>query len=122
MRDHRALAKILSELIDGAPVDGAYILNPGDPGLLNALDKLSYEDASRTPASEAAPIAAHVDHVRYGLSLLNRWSQGEKPFDAADWTASWERRSVSEKEWKDLRQDLRMQSYAWRDALAQPLE
>ena len=64
------------------------MLNPGDEGLLRSLEKLSAADASAlTPTGSS--IAAHVDHVRYGLSLMNRWSQGENPFESADWSASW---------------------------------
>ncbi len=120
MTNLRALAKILTELIDGAPPEGAHVLNPEDLGLLKTLDNLSFEDASRVPESGAASIAAHVDHMRYGLSLLNRWSKGENPFTNADWTASWQRLSVSEFEWDRLRQDLRKEAYAWREALGQP--
>ena len=122
MASFRALAKILTELIDGAAPDGAYVLDPEDPGLLRTLDKLSFEDASRIPTSDGASIAAHVDHVRYGLSLLNRWSKGEKPFADADWTASWEKLSVSESEWRQLRLDLGKEAYAWREALGSPRE
>ncbi len=46
MATFRALAKILTELIDGAAPEGAFVLNPEDPGLLRTLDKLSFEDAS----------------------------------------------------------------------------
>ena len=82
------LATLLAELVDGASKDGGYMLNPGDEGLLRSLEKLSAADASAlTPTGSS--IAAHVDHVRYGLSLMNRWSQGENPFASADWTASW---------------------------------
>jgi len=103
--------------MDGAAPDGAYVLNPEDEGLLSALDRLSFEDASRMPENGGASVVAHVDHLRYGLSLLNRWSQGEKPFAFADWTASWQRLSASENEWSTLRQDLRREAYDWRAAL-----
>ena len=64
------------------------MLNSGDEGLLRSLEKLSAAQASAlTPTGSS--IAAHVDHVRYGMSLMNRWSQGENPFASADWSASW---------------------------------
>ena len=62
------------------------MLNPGDEGLIRSLEKLSAADASALTATGSS-IAAHVDHVRYGLSLMNRWSQGENPFDSADWSS-----------------------------------
>jgi len=111
------LETLYSELIDGAPTTGAYMLNRGDPGLLASLDKLSATDASKTNDGGAS-IAAHVDHLRYGLSLMNRWGAGEKdPWADADWTASWRRTVVSDKEWKQLRADLRDETHRWLKSL-----
>ena len=112
-----SLARIFSELLDGAPVDAAYVLNAKDPGLLKSLDRLSAEDASATPANGGASIAAHVDHLRYGLELLNRWSDGEQPSGDADWAASWDRLKVSEKEWAERRAALHRDADRWRQAL-----
>jgi hypothetical protein len=113
-------ATLLVELVDGPPGE-AYMLNGGDPGLLRSLDKLTAADASRGMAG-GAPVAAHVDHLRYGLSLMNRWSEGDNPFDAADWSASWQTKSVTEGEWAQLRTELRREAHRWRDALRKPLE
>ena len=111
------LTTLFAELIDGAPKAFAYMLNTGDVGLLASLDKLSASAASETHGGGAS-IAAHVDHLRYGLSLMNRWREGEKnPFAGADWTASWRRTKVSEEEWKRLRAELRDQARRWRNAL-----
>ena len=70
-----SLTTLFSELVDGAkaPVGGNFVLNSGDPGLLASLDKLSAADASRS-VHGGATIAAHAEHVRYGLSLMNRWA------------------------------------------------
>jgi len=116
----RSLTTLLSELVDGAPRTGAYMLNKGDPGLLQSLDKLDAAIASRVHAGGAS-IAAHVDHVRYGLSLLNRWAAGEKnPWTQADWTASWRKTAVTESEWQQLRGNLREEARRWSDALSTP--
>ena len=56
------LSTLLSELVDGAPVTGAYVLNPGDQGLLRSLDRLSAEAVSKIWHGGAS-IAAHTDHV-----------------------------------------------------------
>jgi hypothetical protein len=54
-------------------------------GLLRSLDKLSADDASRS-VNDGATIAAHAQHVRYGLSLMNRWAnEGGNPFADAKW-------------------------------------
>jgi hypothetical protein len=115
-----ALVTILNELIDGAAPNAGWLLNATDAGLLRSLDKLSAEQASAIPPNGGASIAAHVDHVRYGLQLLNRWSQGEEPFTDADWALSWSRTTVSGEEWIARREALRREAYAWREALKRP--
>ena len=75
----------------------------------------------RLPASGGASIAAHVDHVRYGLELMNRWSEGEAdPWSGADWTASWRRTTVSDEQWAALREQLRDEARRWHKALQTP--
>jgi hypothetical protein len=113
------LTTLFGELVDGAPTTGAYILNRGDGGLLASLDKLTAADASRA-ANGGATVAAHVDHLRYGLSLMNRWRAGENPFDSADWSASWRIGAVSDAEWKNLRAGLRGEAHRWLQALGAP--
>ncbi|MFL6353015.1 MAG: DinB family protein [Bryobacteraceae bacterium] len=115
-----ALFNLLNELIDGSAPGAAWILNPEDPGLMGSLGRLSAEKASAVPSSGGASIAAHVDHLRYGLELMNRWSRGEKPFADADYSASWRRGEVSEPEWASRREALRREAYAWREALGHP--
>ena len=115
------LGTLFSELAEGAPESGAYILNAGDAGLIRSLDKLSAADAS-VPTTTGSTIAAHVDHVRYGLSLLNRWSAGENPFQDADWSASWKKTKVSDDEWRQRREDLRTEATRWRNTLRTPRE
>jgi hypothetical protein len=115
------MTTLLSELVDGAPEGGAFMLNPGDAGLLRSLESLSAEDASQS-SDGGATIAAHVDHLRYGLSLMNRWSGGENPFRDADWSKSWETTSVSEDEWKQLRESLADEAHRWLTTLKAPRE
>jgi len=115
------LPTLFAELIDGAPQSEAYMLNRGDAGLLRSLDKLSATAAS-APTPHGSTIAAHVDHLRYGLSLMNRWSAGENPFDDADWTASWRRTRVSAAQWKQLRDELASEAHRWLEALSKPRE
>jgi hypothetical protein len=120
---HESLARLFGELIDGPRPEGAYMLNGGDPGLLRSLDKLTGADASRTSGNGGAPIVAHVDHVCYGLELMNSWSAGNPdPWSTADWTASWRRKSVSEEEWAALRARLRETARQWHCTLATPRE
>ena len=116
---NRSLTVLLRELTYGAPLDAAFVLNRGDAGLLASLDALSAADASQS-RDGGASIAAHVDHLRYGLSLMNRWAAGENPFTDADWSRSWEIGAVSEREWNRLRDRLRDEVERWLVALESP--
>lgn len=116
------LPTLLRELVDGSPDPSGrtYLLNRGDAGLLASLDRLSAAAASATSGGGPS-IAAHVDHLRYGLSLLNAWAAGAlPPAEAMDWTASWRRVTVSDAEWRALRDALRREAGAWADALRTP--
>jgi hypothetical protein len=117
----KTLTVLFSELVNGAPKDGAYILNAGDEGLLRSLDKLSAQAASALTATGSS-IAAHVDHLRYGLSLMNRWSTGDNPFGTADWSTSWKKTTVSDEEWQTRRAELRSETARWLEALGSPRE
>jgi hypothetical protein len=91
------------------------VLNRGDAGLLASLEQLS--------AGAAASIAAHVDHLRYGLSLLNGWAAGTPTrWKDIDWTASWKKSAVTDAEWRALRDELRREAAAWEEALRAPRE
>jgi hypothetical protein len=116
-RVFRSVAAVFQELAFGSASDAAWVLNPGDDGLLRSLDKLSATAASARASDGGPSIAAHVDHLRYGLELLNRWSRGENPFADANYSASWRRTSVSDEEWATLRARLRDEATAWLDAL-----
>ena len=118
------LSALMRELVDGSPDPsvGTSMLNRGDPGLLASLDQLSASAASAS-SDGGGSIAAHADHVRFGLALLNRWTRGEaEPWKGADWTASWKKPVVSEAEWRELRDGLRRETHDWIEALATPRE
>ena len=117
------LALLFSELASGAPHDGgAFILNSGDAGLLRSLERLPASAASRS-TDGGATIAAHAQHVRYGLSLMNRWArEGGNPFADATWDAAWKISTVDEPAWTEIRAGLREEERRWREALASPRE
>ena len=116
-----ALARLFSELVDGvAPKGGAFMLNSGDVGLLKSLEKLTAADASRS-ANDGATIAAHAQHVRYGLSLMNRWAtEGGNPFADATWDAAWKISAVDDPQWKEILVGLRQEAQRWRETLGAP--
>jgi hypothetical protein len=113
-----ALTSLFGELADGASGHGgAFILNSGDVGLLRSLDKLSAADASRS-VNGGATIAAHAQHVRYGLSLMNRWAvDGGDPFSDATWDAAWKTAGVDDAAWQEIRNGLGDEAHRWLAAL-----
>lgn len=115
-----ALADLFAELVDGPPGEAAFVLNPGDKGLLRSLDTLSAGEASAIAPGGDTSVASHVDHLRYGLGLLNRWAAGEDPFAGADYSPSWRRTTVNDAEWRSLRDDLRDEARRWGTALRDP--
>lgn len=118
-----ALGRLFSELADGTGSNsGAFILNSGDIGLLRSLDRLSPADAS-TSTNEGATIAAHAQHVRFGLSLMNRWArEGGDPFADAKWDEAWKLSAVDADGWRDIRIGLEEETHRWLETLQSPRE
>jgi len=117
-----ALSRVFSELTDGPRHKLGVVLNTGDGGLLRSLDKLSAGEASDA-VHGGATIAAHAQHVRYGLSLMNRWAaEGGNPFADATWDAAWRLSTVDDAEWQEIRDGLRGEAERWQQALRTPRE
>jgi hypothetical protein len=114
----RAVSKLLTEVFDGPAGDEAYVVNPGDPGLIRQLEAISAATASQQPIPGKPSIAAHVHHLHFGLSVLNRWLSGEEnPWANADFNESWRRIAVTDAEWDALRESLRKEADRWRSAV-----
>ena len=114
----RVVAKLLVEVFNGPPGDEAYVVNPGDAGLLGQLETISAATASQQYIPGKPSIAAHVHHVYFGLSVLNRWLSGEEnPWADSDFSESWRRVTVTEAEWRALRDSLRKEADTWRNAV-----
>jgi hypothetical protein len=116
-----ALTRLFSELVDGTRGQtGGFILNSGDLGLVKSLDKLSAAEASHS-VNGGATIAAHAQHVRYGLSLMNRWAiEDGNPFADAMWDQAWKTSDVSEAAWTEIRNGLRDETQRWLKSLESP--
>ena len=115
------LENLFGELMHGVSGRGGFMLNHRDRGLLRSLERVSASEASAVTRTGSST-AAHVAHVVYGLSLMNRWSQGENPFADADWAASWKPRRLTETEWEGLRIQLRDEAAKWLTVLRTPRE
>jgi hypothetical protein len=120
---HRPLSQLFAELVNGPTERGeAFMLNTGDIGLLRSLDHVSPAEASHA-VDGGATIAAHAQHVRYGLSLMNRWAaNGGNPFADAKWDEAWKVSVVSETQWEEIRRGLRDEAQRWLDVLGAPRE
>ena len=115
-------ARLFAELVNGPGDAGAFMLNSGDAGLLRSLDKISAADASRS-VNDGATIAAHAQHVRDGLSLMNRWArEGGNPFADARWDQAWKTSAVDAGEWDTIRRGLRDEATSWLHVLNTPRE
>ena len=117
------LALLFGELVDGSPKAGGYMLNGGDAGL---LDRSRSCPRRRRPRPRGRSHRSRPTWITCdtALSLLNRWSAGEKPdpFASADWSASWRRTKVSDAEWRLLRDGLRDEASRWKEVLRTPRE
>ncbi len=73
--------------------------------------------------NDGATIAAHAEHLRYGLSLMNRWArEGGNPFADATWDAAWKTTTVSDARWAEIRHGLADEAARWRESLGTPRE
>lgn len=119
----RAVEFILSEIIDGPRAGEAYLLNPGDPGIVNQLARIDAETASKRPMEGLTTVASHTAHVLYGFNLCNRWAAGEEnPWKDADWGAAWQQTEVNDVEWESLKASFTDALQSWRSAFAQRRE
>lgn len=114
MNDYTLIARITTELLFGAPMDYAYVSNPGSPGLLAVLDGIDSTRAAVSPATGVASIAAHANHIRFFLELLLRLADGEDdPYATADWDSSWQVGAVHEERWQAIREELATVAKRW---------
>jgi hypothetical protein len=118
----KTMTRLFSELVDGAHPKGGVVLNTGDIGLLRSLDKISAAEASER-ANDGATIAAHAQHLRFGLSLMNEWAtNGGNPFANAKWDEAWKMSGVDDVQWQEIRSGLRGETKRWLEILQTPRE
>jgi hypothetical protein len=98
-----SLRTLLKESLFRAEPHGGYLLNGGEPGLVETLRALSAQTASRAPGPNRKPIVAHANHMLFALELMNRAVHGdEQAFAGADWKVAWQLVSVDEAQWSEL--------------------
>jgi hypothetical protein len=118
----QVLTSLFREIVDGPPGDMAFIVDASDPGLLRWLAALPAEKASARPNGRSS-VAGHVQHLRFGLTLLNRWAAGDpNAFADASFAESWSHQQVNDDEWRTLRQAFEEQARQWQARLEAPRE
>ena len=92
----RALSNMLTEIFDGPPArrGGAYCSTKVIPGCF-ASSTRSKRAQRRSGYAGKTTIAAHVDHVQFGLSIMNRWAAGEANPWAGATERLWQRTTVT---------------------------
>lgn len=74
--------------------------------LFETLDGISAEVASRAVSPARSSIAAHTEHVRFYLDVVQRSMRGEAVGEV-DWKKSWRLQKVTAEEWEALKGQLR---------------
>jgi hypothetical protein len=76
--------------------------------LFETLKDISAQEASHPISEGCAPIAAHVEHVRFYLDVLNDMMQKER-VAKVEWREIWQTvRGVTPEEWEEMKQRLRV--------------
>lgn len=119
----RALTTLLRETLFRADEEFAYVLNRGELGFVETLRALTPEVASTPPGPGRKTIAAHANHVLYGIELANRALAGEPGVhERADWSQAWKMNHVTRDVWRDLIDRIDQQSRLLMEQSAQPRE
>ncbi|HVO40096.1 MAG TPA: hypothetical protein VMV03_13785 [Spirochaetia bacterium] len=95
---------VLAEAFEGPRERWSYFTDTGrDSGLFGSLAKVDAAAASRVIGRTS--IAAHVNHLIFGLHASARWVEGDRTTHS--WTESWSVSQVDEAGWTRMREELR---------------
>jgi hypothetical protein len=102
----KALDVLFSETFEGSPRgQGSVYLDRGI-GIFRTLENVSAKDASQPIHKNGATIAAHTEHARFYLDILNKYLHQKAVI--VDWNNSWAIKKVDDESWKALQSDLRI--------------
>lgn len=110
-----SLFLLLKETFEGPPPQTASAYLDQGGGLLQTVESLTAEDASRAPKPGAPTIAAHCAHAGFYVRVLRGYVQGAS--EQVDWKQSWLVQTVSPSEWESLKEELRESYRALNEAL-----
>jgi len=95
---------VLSEAFEGPRGPWSYFTDSGkDGGLFATLEKLDAGSASRVLGRTS--VAAHVNHVIFGLNASARWIEGDRTTHS--WSESWHAGTVDAAAWTRMKERLR---------------
>ena len=97
-----AIRQLLAEGFEGAAAGSTWFVD--EHGLLGAIAELDAARASRPITPAGTTVAAHAEHVRWFVALLNAYARGETP--EIRWAESWSARKVDETSWAELQKHL----------------
>jgi hypothetical protein len=82
-------------------VQGLYL--DAHTSLFESLSLLSAEQASTPIVADGTSIAAHLEHLRFYLQVLQEHILDQRT-EAVDWTVSWQLQQVDEAKWLALQE------------------
>ena len=99
------LTKVFQEFLEEEFEKVSGIFLDARTSLLETLENISAEEASKRITETGTSIASQVDHLRFYLKVSNDYMDGKKY--KVDWQGSWKRKTVTEEEWDQLRKQVR---------------
>jgi len=108
------LLALLKETFEGPSGSESAYLAEGT-GLLQTLDSLNAEAASRAPSGGGPTIAAHCAHLTYYARANHNYAVGRD--QQVDWASSWELQQVGDREWEELKDRARFEYRALMETL-----
>lgn len=85
-------------------VNGIYL--DGGTSFFETLASLTAAQASRSIVENGSTIAAHVEHTRFYIRILEAYMDKNPP-NGTDWSQSWLVKTVNDIEWNSLRDQLK---------------
>ena len=117
---HDLIARNLTAVLDEAFEHHHGIFIDKGTSLFESIDGLSAAEASHAASKGSASIAAHVDHARFYLDVLEAVMRGET-VGKVDWQEIWRNtRTVTPEQWNAIRARLRASYGRLRERLADP--
>ncbi len=89
-------------------------------GLNPTLTQIDAITASKLPAPGRSSIAAHCEHLRYVLEMVNAWVKLEKP--QPDWSLAWLTSSLDATQWEALKTAIQIECETLKTLIASSRE